>query len=284
MVDRKDRGKLQEELKQWINDDLSDLCYILGLTRSGNKHHLVQRILKSEYDRQYVEERRNFLSFGLSLVGSYTSSQLTDITREHDLPKQSTKRDKMIEILKSEAITPRELLGQLESDELEEIYEELYEKEPALGREGIIREIIKYHNLNWLDEIMDAGFIIMPISDDEFTRKTYRSIKYVCKKFDINAVRIDEMNTSGVVTEEILEKIKASDYLIVDITNERPNVYYELGFAHGLGKDFEKIVLMARKGTKRHFDIQSMRAIIYKDHKGLRRALHKRLKAITGKV
>ena len=283
MVDRKDRGKLKEELKEWLNDDLRDLCYILGLHRSGNKHYLVQRILKSEYDRRYVEETKNFLSFGLSLVDSFTSSELTDITHEYDLPKQSRKVDKMVEIVKSEAVTPRELLGQLVSEKLEKIYEELFDRVPTLTRDGIIRKIIKHYKLDWLDEIMDIGFIIMQISNDKFTQRTYQSIKYVCKKFDINAVRIDEINSSGVITEEILEKIKSSAYLLVDMTGERPNVYYELGFAHGLGKDFKRIVLMARKGTKRHFDIQSMRTIIYKDHKGLRRALHRRLNAIIGR-
>jgi nucleoside 2-deoxyribosyltransferase len=39
---------------------------------------------------------------------------------------------------------------------------------------------------------------------------------------------------------------------VADLTGERPNSYYETGFAHALGKP---VILLAQTGTSRHFDI-----------------------------
>jgi hypothetical protein len=74
-----------------------------------------------------------------------------------------------------------------------------------------------------------------------------------------------------IIDEIVLNHIDESEYLIVDLTDERPNVYYELGYAHGYGKKFENIILIAKKGTPLHFDIRNMNTIFFKDHNQLRK-------------
>lgn len=46
---------------------------------------------------------------------------------------------------------------------------------------------------------------------------------------------------------EILGLIRASDFLIADVTRKNPNVFFELGVAHGLGKPF-LLLLSAEAG------------------------------------
>ena len=281
MVDREDWGQIKTELEDLTNDILEELCYILDLNRSGRKDQKIQRILKSEFDYLYVNKRLHFLLFGSKLLDYFSVSELTDITREYDLPKQNRKWDKMVEIIKSEEVTPRTLLGQLSDEQLEDMYEEISDEEPNLGREGLIKAIIQLFNLSWLEEIMNSGFILMAITGDPELEKVYQTIKNEAQKFDINAERIDETHSSGRITNELLEKIEKSDYFFVDLTLERPNVYYELGYCHGMGKDLKRIVLMARKDTKLHFDIKDMRTIFYKSPDHLKKQLNKRLNGIT---
>jgi nucleoside 2-deoxyribosyltransferase len=62
-------------------------------------------------------------------------------------------------------------------------------------------------------------------------------VKLLSESHGIGAARVDEIEHSGKITELILEKIEKSRFLVCDLTAERPNVYYELGYAHGLKKD-----------------------------------------------
>lgn len=58
-----------------------------------------------------------------------------------------------------------------------------------------------------------------------------------------------------------------------DLSHERPNVYFELGFARGLGK---AVITIAREGTSIHFDVKDWTFISYIDSRLLERDLKKR--------
>ena len=64
--------------------------------------------------------------------------------------------------------------------------------------------------------------------------------------------------------------------LISDVTHERPNVYYELGYAHALEKE---VIILARDGTPLHFDIKDYNVIFYSNLTQLEARLAIRLQA-----
>lgn len=112
-------------------------------------------------------------------------------------------------------------------------------------------------------------FVVMPF-DEEGMSRVYAVIKEECGKLKLKAVRADEVIGSGTIHKDILTVIEQAEFIICDLTHERQNVYYEIGYAHGVGNYSSNIFLIARKGTTLHFDIRSLRVNFYRDISHLR--------------
>ncbi len=122
-------------------------------------------------------------------------------------------------------------------------------------------------------------FVIMQFQGQEMT-DAYTAIKDECKNIGLRAERVDENTGSGFVIREITDLIERSEFLICDLTNERPNVYYELGYAHGVGNEAHDILLIAKEGTVLHFDIAPLRVHYYKSSEDLKAIVSLSLKAM----
>lgn len=64
----------------------------------------------------------------------------------------------------------------------------------------------------------------------------FETIRSVGEELGFQVVRIDQENAAGNIVDAIWDAIRQSDIAIVDLTDHRPNVYYELGICHALGK------------------------------------------------
>jgi hypothetical protein len=115
--------------------------------------------------------------------------------------------------------------------------------------------------------------------DDHLLVDVLEAIKESPSKCGIKAERVDEVETNDRIKERILESIIKAEFVIVDLTKERPNVFFEAGFAHGIGKI---PIYLARHGTPIHFDLKDYPIIEFRNMKELKEKLTKRLVALSG--
>ena len=105
-------------------------------------------------------------------------------------------------------------------------------------------------------------FVVMQF-DDKNLESAYRGvIKPQVEEIGYKCLRIDEVQDSGQITDQILEAIACSELVLCDLSGERPNCYYEAGFAHALGRT---LILTIRAAERIHFDLAGRRFIQWED-------------------
>lgn len=99
-------------------------------------------------------------------------------------------------------------------------------------------------------------FVIMPFSDD--LDNTYMVIDSVASSIGVKCTRADNISTtSEPILNKICTQISQAYYIIVDITNLNPNVFYELGIAHVL-RDARKVLIIKEDETVCPSDIKHL--------------------------
>jgi hypothetical protein len=103
-------------------------------------------------------------------------------------------------------------------------------------------------------------FVLMPFSkgyDDIYQV----GIKPACKNAGAYAERVDEQLFQESILDRVYNQIAKADIIISDMTGRNPNVFYETGYAHALGK---AVILMTQNAEDIPFDLKHYPHIIYK--------------------
>src|SRR4030042_1070397 len=145
---------------------------------------------------------------------------------------------------------------------------------------------------------MKQAFIIMQIGNLDLDNICKAVFVPVLKACGLDPKRVDKHNEGRLLKREIVNFIEASDIIIADLTNERPNCYLEIGYAMGLDK-LRNLILTAREdhnqdspnhkkgGPKIHFDLSGYDILFWnpsfqKDFKAeLEKRVKRRLAIIT---
>jgi hypothetical protein len=84
------------------------------------------------------------------------------------------------------------------------------------------------------------------------------------------------------ITDQIWQGIRRSDVVVADISGHNPNVFYELGLAHALGKE---VIVMVQGAERSPFDISTERFLSYNvaDLSSLKVALSQAFNAVSAR-
>ena len=103
------------------------------------------------------------------------------------------------------------------------------------------------------ESLMTSNSVFIVMSFKKEYIDVYDSYAAVCKDFGFKAVRTDQVTSLERITPRILDGIRHSAFVIADVTEKSLNVFYEIGFADGLGRP---VIITAKEGTELPFDIK----------------------------
>jgi len=110
------------------------------------------------------------------------------------------------------------------------------------------------------------GFIIIQIGNAQLEQLCGEAIVPAIRECDLEPKRVDKHTEGGLLKSEIIRFIEDGQIIVADVTNERPNVYLEIGFTMGVDK-FRNLILTVREdhfpdspnhkldGPRVHFDL-----------------------------
>lgn len=101
----------------------------------------------------------------------------------------------------------------------------------------------------------------------------FEAISGAATSVGLRAERVKDVVGDYRITEKMLSMIQRARFIVADLTHERPNVYFELGYARGIGKN---VITILREDTNRHFDIYDWTYLEYIDSRPLERLLIER--------
>jgi hypothetical protein len=102
-------------------------------------------------------------------------------------------------------------------------------------------------------------FVLMPFSAD-FDDVYQFGIKPACVEAGGYCERVDEQIFEGNILERIYNQIGKADLIVADMTGRNPNVFYEVGYAHGLRK---RVILLTQNSDDIPFDLKHYPHIVY---------------------
>ncbi|WP_179119200.1 nucleoside 2-deoxyribosyltransferase [Massilia sp. KIM] len=105
------------------------------------------------------------------------------------------------------------------------------------------------------------AFVVMQFTQP-FNELWTGVVEPICRNKGVDAKRADDDYGPGMIISDVVASIRESAVVIAEITPTNANVYYEVGYAHALGKP---TILIAEKGTKLPFDISGFRVLMYEN-------------------
>lgn len=226
----------------------------------------------------------------------------------HTRTPASRKQQRLLELLAQRSapgvwvpLEPRlviSLLDMRDGEELEFFLRHLYERKLIerryVGVPGTQNELREFreHTMEcqltpsaWelLEPVAGAGvpgtcFVAMSFSanmNTAFDEGIRAAVEDDC---GLRVIRVDREHHNDNITDRILAGIRSAQFVVADFTQQRHGVYFEAGFALGLGRT---VIWTCREDDLAHvhFDTRQYNHVVWRDTADLRRRLAERIKA-----
>lgn len=88
----------------------------------------------------------------------------------------------------------------------------------------------------------------------------YGKLQEVCGAVGLRCRRADDIWENHLVMQDVVSLIDRSAVVIADCTGRNPNVFYEIGIAHTLGRE---VILITQNEADIPFDLRAHRYVHY---------------------
>jgi hypothetical protein len=114
----------------------------------------------------------------------------------------------------------------------------------------------------WFPVETDYCFVLMSFADVRDLQKVYvNHVKPTIEgRCQLRCERADDIHDVSGVMQSVWEGINRARIIIADLTERNPNVFYELGIAHTLGKP---VIMITQSMDYVPFDLRHLRCIVY---------------------
>ncbi len=132
--------------------------------------------------------------------------------------------------------------------------------------------------LEWKRKRPDARQVFVAMSFDAQFRSAYDALAAAILEVGLTPMRVDQVEHNDKICDRLVAEIRRSRLVIADCSHGSGNVYFEAGFALGLGLT---VIWTCRESDKDElkFDTRQYAHILWKDPEELRRKLVDRLNA-----
>jgi hypothetical protein len=110
-----------------------------------------------------------------------------------------------------------------------------------------------------LENITNTCFVVMPFHS-LFGVEYEKVIRPAIEEVGLECVRGDEIYTEQAILQDIWKSIRQARVIVAELSGRNPNVMYEIGLAHAIGKP---IVLLTRNQEDMPFDLRALRYVYY---------------------
>lgn len=122
----------------------------------------------------------------------------------------------------------------------------------------------------------DLVAVMMPF-DPDFT-SVYEALQQAAAEAGMQCLRADDMWLNEHIMDDIINLIWRARVIVSDLSSRNPNVFYETGIAHTLGRD---VLLITQNMVDVPFDLRSIRAVSYLNNSEGRQQLQR---TVTGRL
>ena len=260
---------------------ISDDVALFGDSILKERHHLLSGVLRWRKEN------------GITNYAVIKSDQLEELLRYPLIPERLTKKPDLLllylgrktseigTLIKINPFTDYPITFSRSNVEFQKILDELITGDIYIDREDGDNFKLSQRGLRRYEELEQTGlnskqcFVAMNF-DPQFDL-AYEKITEAINGLGFKAYRTKGLSIEDV-NDLIIAGIKESAFVVADFTGQKEGVYFEAGFARGLGK---RVIWTCRKDDESnlHFDTRQFNHILWHDEEDLRKKLEASIRA-----